>query len=116
MPLGGAWLKQYSAKFVLPKKLNILVVLSRPNKLGKLCVEVDKCAKEQPQCKKRQRNKFVSCQEGVVHAISRSCGAVCICQADQCVIEWLGDHSALEKTLPRDVWQFVCAFEASVRI
>lgn len=41
------------------KKFHVSVVLSAANKLGELRVAVNKCSKEQPQCKKRNKSKFM---------------------------------------------------------
>lgn len=58
------------------KRFDIAVDFSAPNKKVNLCVEVNKCLNEQPQCNKRHRNGFIPCQGGVVYVSSHSCGVV----------------------------------------
>lgn len=47
------------------KDCHNLKILS--NKSGMLCAKVSKCSKQQPQCKKQHRDKFVLYEEGMVY-------------------------------------------------
>lgn len=92
------------------KKFDIPVSLLGEKKTEKVSVKVNIYSKEQPQCKRRAQERFISCQERVVCVISDLCGAVYICQTNRCLNEWLGEHSKLQKKTPlRDTWPFyVC--------
>lgn len=56
---------------ILVKEFLIPLVFSAQNAQGKLRAKVNKCSKQQLQCRKQHMKKFVPFQEGVVRAILR---------------------------------------------
>lgn len=82
----------------MARKCAILGVLSAPNNTGMLRANISKRSKWQLQCKKLHRNKDIPYQEGSMHAIPHSFGALYFRQTDQFVSGWLWEHSTPLKT------------------
>ena len=75
------------------KRVDVTVVFSAPNKLSKLCRNVNHSNGGSLGCTKKHQNRFVECTEKVVYSIPLSCGKQYVGQTGRCLNDRLREHS-----------------------
>ncbi|XP_070394116.1 uncharacterized protein, partial [Dermacentor albipictus] len=73
-------------------KSGVDVVFSAPERLQKLCKQVNTENNKRPSCSTQHCQQFVTCTHNVVYAIPLSCGNTYIGQTGRCINERLREH------------------------
>lgn len=77
------------------QRYGVGVVFSAPQKLGKMCAQVQSRAegkRTEGSCGVQHKKKFVPCNKGVVYQLPLSCGKSYMGQSGRCVNTRLGEH------------------------
>lgn len=75
------------------RHVDVKVVFSAPLKLSRLCKMTNPFLRKAPACIINHKNKYVSCQKGVVYEIPLSCGRSYVGQTEQCLNDRLRQHN-----------------------
>lgn len=73
-------------------RYNVPMVFSAPNKLGRICMLVDKNNDSRACCMKNHKVHFVSCILQVVYHLPLSCGKTYVGQTGRCLNDRLREH------------------------
>lgn len=82
------------------QRYNVPVAFSAPNKMARLCRQINSPQPSSDPCTTKHRNKYVECATGVVYEIPMTCGMTYVGQTGRCVNDRTREHAASTRTTP----------------